>query len=149
MLHVSHSDHMSGEKWCWFNTTVKIILSFLFVLFYLVVLKGFYLWIYRQLVGLLGWVIGPTQGLYLHTGQHKHIKMQTHIHALSRIQNCDLNIWATKDSTCLRLLGYWDQQKLFWGVNLTSQYARHHYSTTFHSSLLFHKTESNQLLSLL
>jgi len=22
------------------------------------------------MVGLLGWVIGPTQGLYLHTGQH-------------------------------------------------------------------------------
>jgi hypothetical protein len=24
-----------------------------------------------ELVGLLGWGIGPTQGLYLHTGQHK------------------------------------------------------------------------------
>jgi hypothetical protein len=30
----------------------------------------FYLLIYRQLVGLLRRVIGPTQGLYLHTGQH-------------------------------------------------------------------------------
>jgi len=43
-----------------------IFLSFLIVLFYLVVSRGFYFWIYRQLVGLLGRVIG----LYLHTGQH-------------------------------------------------------------------------------
>jgi hypothetical protein len=44
--------------------------SFLIVRFYLAVSRGFYLWIYRQLVGLLGRVIGPTQGLYLHTEQH-------------------------------------------------------------------------------
>jgi hypothetical protein len=55
-------------------------LSFLIVLFYLAVSRGFYLWIYRQLVGLLWGVIGPTQGLYLHTGQHntekrRHISM--------------------------------------------------------------------------
>jgi hypothetical protein len=36
----------------------------------------------------------------------QHIETQTHIHAMSRIQICDLNIQMTKDSTCLRLLGY-------------------------------------------
>jgi len=40
------------------------------------------------------------------TTQHR--EMQTHIHAPSRIWTCDLNIQATEDSTCLRLLGYWD-----------------------------------------
>jgi hypothetical protein len=82
--------------------------SFLIVLFYLVVSRGFYLWIYKQLVGLLGRVIGPTQGLYLHrTTQHR--ETQTHIHAPSRIRTCDLNIGATEGSTCLRPLGYWDR----------------------------------------
>jgi hypothetical protein len=32
--------------------------------------EGFLLVNLRELVGLLGRVIGPTQGLYLHTGQH-------------------------------------------------------------------------------
>jgi hypothetical protein len=53
-----------------FSVDYFIFLSFLIILFYLAVSRGFYLWIYRQLVGLLGRVIGPTQGLYLHTGQH-------------------------------------------------------------------------------
>jgi hypothetical protein len=47
-----------------------LILSFLIILFYLMESRGFYLWIYRQLVGLLRQVIGPMQGLYLHTGQY-------------------------------------------------------------------------------
>jgi hypothetical protein len=34
--------------------------------------------IYTQSLGLLGRLIGPSQGLYLHTGQHKHrINSQT------------------------------------------------------------------------
>jgi hypothetical protein len=41
------------------------------------------------------------------TTQHR--EMQTHIHARSRIQICNLNIQATEDSTCLRPLGYWDR----------------------------------------
>jgi hypothetical protein len=62
----------------------------------------------RQLVGLLGRVIGPTQGLYLHrTTQHR--ETQTHIHAPSRIRTCDLNIRAAEDSTCLRPRGHWDR----------------------------------------
>jgi hypothetical protein len=74
--------------------------------------EGFLLVNLRQLFGLLGRVVGPTQGLYLHTGQHKHIKTQTHIHAPRMIRTCDLNIRATEDSTCLRPFGYWDRLKI-------------------------------------
>jgi hypothetical protein len=63
---------------------------------------------HTHLVGLLGRGISPTQGLYLHrTTQHR--KTQTHIHAPSRIQTCDLNVRAAEDSTCLRPLGHWDR----------------------------------------
>jgi hypothetical protein len=39
-----------------------------------------FLWIYTQSVGLLGRVIGPSQGLYLNTGQHKHRKTRARAH---------------------------------------------------------------------
>jgi hypothetical protein len=39
-----------------------------------------FLWIYTQTVGLLGRVIGPSQGLYLNTGQHKHRKTRARAH---------------------------------------------------------------------
>jgi hypothetical protein len=43
---------------------------------------------FRQMVGLLGRVISPSQGLYLHrTTQHR--KTQRNIHALSRIRTLD------------------------------------------------------------
>jgi hypothetical protein len=51
-----------------------------------------FLWIYTQLVGLLGRVIGPSQDLYLSTGQHKYrinARAHTHtpnMHALSGIR---------------------------------------------------------------
>jgi hypothetical protein len=38
-----------------------------------------FLWIYTQSVGLLGGLIGPSQGLYLNTGQHKH-RINAHTH---------------------------------------------------------------------
>jgi hypothetical protein len=41
-----------------------------------------FLWIYTQSVGLLGRVIGPSQGLYLNTGQHKH-RIDAHTHQTS------------------------------------------------------------------
>jgi hypothetical protein len=41
------------------------------------------------------------QGLYLHTGQHKHRKTWTHIHASSRIRNHDPSVRAAEDSMCL------------------------------------------------
>jgi hypothetical protein len=42
-----------------------------------------FLWIYKKSVGLLGRVIGPSQGLYLNTGKHKHRKKHTHTHRTS------------------------------------------------------------------
>jgi hypothetical protein len=43
-----------------------------------------FLILFTQSVGLLGRVLSPSQGRYLHTGQHKHgIKAHTDIHALS------------------------------------------------------------------
>jgi hypothetical protein len=69
--------------------------------------------IHRHLVGLLGWGISPTQGLYPNT--------QTHIYAPSRIRTCDPNVQAVVDSTCLRPLGCWDRQLLL----LTKHYSGH------------------------
>jgi hypothetical protein len=61
-----------------------------------------------QLVGLLGRVIGPTQGLCLHrTTQHR--KTRTHIRAMSGIPTHDHSVQAAEDSTCLRTLGHWDR----------------------------------------
>jgi len=49
-----------------------------------------------HLVGLLGQGISPSQGHYLHkTAQHR--KMQTHIHASSRIWTHDPSVWAVED----------------------------------------------------
>jgi hypothetical protein len=62
---------------------------------------------FTQTVGLLGRVISPSQGLYLHTGQHKHrINAHTNIHASSRIRTYDPSVRASEDSSCLRPLGY-------------------------------------------
>jgi hypothetical protein len=47
------------------------------------VLCYFILWIYTQSVGLPGRVIGPSQCLYLNTGQQKHRKKHTHTHKTS------------------------------------------------------------------
>jgi hypothetical protein len=72
---------------------------------------SFYLWIFRYSVGLLWGGSVQRQGLYLHrTTQHR--EPQTHIHAPSRIRNCDPNVRAAEDSTCLRSRGYWDRLKL-------------------------------------
>jgi hypothetical protein len=65
--------------------------------------------LFRQLVGLLGRGIGPTQGVYLHTGQHKHREKQTHIHASSRIGTHDPSVGAAEESTCIRPHGHWDR----------------------------------------
>jgi hypothetical protein len=126
MIHITHSnktdepaldlhDFICLSFWAISLKILSVLaffLSFFMVLFYLEVSRGFYLWIYRQLVGFLGWVIGPTQGLYLHrTTQHR--ETQTHTHAPSRIRTCDLNIRATDDRTCLRPLGYWDRLLAF------------------------------------
>jgi hypothetical protein len=62
-----------------------------------------------QAVGPLGRVISPSQGRYLHTGQHKHrINAHTDIHALSGIRDYDPSVRASEDSSCLRPRGYCD-----------------------------------------
>jgi hypothetical protein len=60
-----------------------------------------------QTVGLLGRGISPSQGRYLHAGQHKH-RINTHIdiHALSGIRTHDPSIQASDDGACLRPLGH-------------------------------------------
>jgi hypothetical protein len=66
---------------------------------------------FTQSVGLLGRVISPSQGRYLHTGQHKHrIHVHTDIHALNGILTHDPSIRAGEDSSCLSLPGYRDRQ---------------------------------------
>jgi hypothetical protein len=65
-----------------------------------------------QTVGLLGRVNSPSQGRYLHTGEHKHrinAHADTHIHALSGIRMHDHSFRAYEDSSCLRLRGHSDR----------------------------------------
>jgi hypothetical protein len=65
---------------------------------------------FTQTVGLLGRVISPSQGLYLHTGQHKHrINVYTNIHALIGIRTHDPSVRASEDSSCLRPRGHCDR----------------------------------------
>jgi hypothetical protein len=57
---------------------------------------------YTQAVGLLGRVISPSQGRYLHTGQCKHrINAHTHIHSLSVIRTHDPSVRASEDNSCI------------------------------------------------
>jgi hypothetical protein len=66
---------------------------------------------FTQTVGLLGRVISPSQGRYLHTGQAKHrIKAYTDIHALRGIRTHDLSARMSEDSSCLRPRGHCDRQ---------------------------------------
>jgi hypothetical protein len=70
-------------------------------------------WSYAQSVGLLGRGRSPSQGLYLHTEQHKH-RINAHntdIHALRGIRTHDPSVWAGEDSSCLRPPGHYDR---FW-----------------------------------
>jgi hypothetical protein len=48
---------------------------------------------------LLGRGISPSQGHYLHTGQHKH-RINANIHTSSGIRTQDPSVWAGKDSSC-------------------------------------------------
>jgi hypothetical protein len=66
--------------------------------------------IFTQTVGLLVRVISLSQGLYLHTGRHKHrINAYTDIHALSGIRTHDPSVRASEDSSCLRPCAHCDQ----------------------------------------
>jgi hypothetical protein len=76
------------------------------------------LWLYSPLLG-LGRGISQSQGLYLHTKQHKH-RINAHntdIHALSGIRTDDPSVRASEDSSCLRPRGHCDSpflRKLHW-----------------------------------
>jgi hypothetical protein len=61
--------------------------------------------LFRQLVGLLGQGIGPTQGHYLHRTTH-HRKTRKHIHTSSGIRTHDPSVRAAEDSTYLRAHGH-------------------------------------------
>jgi hypothetical protein len=67
-----------------------------------------------QSVGLLGWVI-LSQGVYLYTNTEKctHNINPINIHALSGIRTHGPGIRASKDSSCLKPLGYYYQLKVF------------------------------------
>jgi hypothetical protein len=63
-----------------------------------------------QSVGLLGWVISSSQGLYLYTNTEKHKHTQTlNIHALSGIRTHGPGFRASEDSAHPRPLGYRDR----------------------------------------
>jgi hypothetical protein len=65
---------------------------------------------FKQAVELLGRVISPSQGCYLHTGQCKHrINAHTDIHALNGIQTHDPSDRESDDSSCLRPRSHCDR----------------------------------------
>jgi hypothetical protein len=65
---------------------------------------------FTQSVGLLGRVISPPQGRYLHT-EHKHIiNAHRNIHALSCIRTHNPRVRASEDGSCLRPRDHCDRQ---------------------------------------
>jgi hypothetical protein len=77
-------------------------------------------WPYTQSVGLLGRGISLSQGLYLHTIQHKH-RINAHntdTHSLSGIRTHDPSVQANEDCPCLRPRGHCDRLKrdIFAGI---------------------------------
>jgi hypothetical protein len=65
---------------------------------------------FTQTIGLFGRMISPSQGRYLHTGEHKHrINAHTDIYALSGIRTHDPSVRASEDSSCPRPRGHYDQ----------------------------------------
>jgi hypothetical protein len=91
------SFHSFIHQWL-YSTLLGPGLFFSFVIFF------------TQTVGLLGRVISPSQGRYLHTGQHKHrINAHTDIHALSGIRTYDPSVRASEDGSCLTPRGHCDR----------------------------------------
>jgi hypothetical protein len=74
---------------------------------------------FTQTVGLLGRVISPSQGRYLHTRQHKHrMDAHTNIRALSGIRTHNPSVRANEDSSCLRPHGHSHRQNLKYHTEL-------------------------------
>jgi hypothetical protein len=69
-----------------------------------------YVIFFTQTVELLGRVISPSQGRYVHAGQHKHrINTHTNIHASSGIRTHDRSLGTSGNSSCLRARGHCDR----------------------------------------
>jgi hypothetical protein len=66
------------------------------------------------MVGLLGWVISPSQGPCLHIGQHKR-RLNAHrdIHAVSGIWTHDHSVRMKEDRSCLRQHGHRDWRETY------------------------------------
>jgi hypothetical protein len=78
-----HSFINGSTAFCW-----ALASFFSFVIFFI------------QTVEFIGRVISPSQGRYLHRGQHKHrINANTHIHALSGIRTHDFSFPASEDTS--------------------------------------------------
>jgi hypothetical protein len=76
---------------------------------------------FTHTVGLLGRVISPSQGRYLHAEQHKRIiNAHTDIHALSRILTHDPNVRESEECSCLRPRGHCDRLYNYIGIYLFS-----------------------------
>jgi hypothetical protein len=94
-----------------------------------------------QTVGLLGRVISPSQGLYLHNDQHKHrINVHTDIHASSGIRTHDPSVRASEDISCFRSRGHYD--RLYQYAQSTLQPSSNGTSCTPYS-ILFHFVMKN------
>jgi hypothetical protein len=96
------SNHLSSfiliHQWL-YSPLLGPSLLFSFVIFFI------------QTVLLLGGGISPSQGRYLHTGQHKHrINADKHPYALSGIGTHDPIVLEDEDSSCLRPRGHYDRR---------------------------------------
>jgi hypothetical protein len=65
---------------------------------------------FTQTVGLLGRVISPSQGRYLHRTTQTQNNAHMNIHALNGIRTHDPGVRASEDSSCLRPRGHCDRQ---------------------------------------
>jgi hypothetical protein len=81
---------------------------------------------FTQSVGLLGRMISPSQGRYLHTGQHEHrINAHTDIHALGGTRTYDPSVRASEGSSCLRPRGYCHQFEIKNGETMYLHFSIH------------------------
>jgi hypothetical protein len=85
---------------------VIIFISLPLILYSYGVEVSHFLWIFTQSVGLLGRVIGLSQGLYINTEKRTHTP---NIHALGGTRTHDHSDRASDDSSLFRLLGYYDR----------------------------------------
>jgi hypothetical protein len=74
-------------------------------------------WSYTQPVRLIGQGLSPTQGLCLHTAQHKTEETQTGIEAWSGIRTHNVSVRESEDSPCLKQRGHWSLFSLTYTTN--------------------------------